>query len=119
MVATIHGPKLLSQIYSKLDFCSKHLLRWNVKKTRLTRKDLDEKVVELSVLQNQPKPNLLAIKQVEREIALGWKRMTLNGNKESRQTGVNWVIKAPKFFHTCALQRLRSNRIHSIENCKG
>lgn len=54
-----------------LNLCSKYLLiGWNARISQLTKKELDKKVAELSVLQNQPKPNLTAIKQVEEEIAL-------------------------------------------------
>lgn len=43
-------PNCWAQLNSKLVICNRHLRTWNAKKAKLSKRELDEKVVELKVL---------------------------------------------------------------------
>lgn len=71
-----------TNIRSKLSFCSKELVRWYAKKKKISKQELMDKTTMLKTLQNQPTSNMIAIKNLEKEINLCWSKKIPSRSKE-------------------------------------
>lgn len=103
----------------KLSLCSKELVKWSSKKRRLTRKELDEKLECLNMLQFVDKQDLLAIKRLKTEIRSWLEKEDLKWEQRVKKDWYRLGDRNTKYFHACASQRRRTNRICSIQDSNG
>lgn len=94
-------------------------MRWSAKNKRFSQKELTEKLAALKVQQHLEQPDFTAIKTLEKEIDRWLEQEDVKWKQMAKRAWHKGGDQNNKFFHVCASQRRKHNRIHKIKNNQG
>lgn len=70
-------------IQAKLSYYTE-LIKWSARKKRMSQQELKDKQTTLFVLLNQQNPNMMAIKQIEEELAFWMEQEDIKWNQMAK-----------------------------------
>lgn len=92
------------QIQSELAHYRGILLKWSAKRSHLTKKVLDDKILQLSSLQQFDKHDIISINKLEKVIDQWLKEENMKWKQRAKKEWYKLGDKNTKFFHACASQ---------------
>lgn len=91
-----------NNLNSKLYLCSRELLKWDAKKKKMSKQELEDKISSLKILHSLNPPNTDAIKSLEKEIDLWLEQDDVKWRQRAKKEwykGVIRILSFSKYVH--------------------